>query len=275
MDRMARSTHHRRSLPSIVLLAAAIALPVIATGCRLFDEVREETFGDAAAASQLVEHGWIPEFLPPSASDGHIRYDLDDNETILSFSYAPADAGTLEAACTPASNVPTPAVRASWFPVGIENDADAVYACEDGYLALRGSTAYYWSEPAALTVADLDTDPERYVYLNEERATITGYVDFANVHDRRDTQYGEEAIGLAGEPGRYADPAMFAVFPDGVDPHPLFDEIYAARPGVDEGDVRVMVTGILTVSELPTNFSTSLGYLIAVADPTDVDVLGP
>jgi hypothetical protein len=272
---MEHHLHGRLTVRSVALLAAVIALLLLATGCRLFDETRDETFGSRAEASDLIERGWIPPFLPPSAADGRIRYDLDGNEILLTFSYAPGDGDALESACTPAPNVPTPAVGTSWFPEGIENDADTTYVCDDGYLALRGNTAYYWSDAAALTVADLDADPERYVSLDGKQVTLTGYVDFANVLDRRDTEYGYEAIGLVDEPGRYANPVMFAVFPDGVDPHPLFDEIYAARPSEDEGDVRVMATGGLTVAEQPTNFSTSLGYEIAIAHPDDVVVLAP
>jgi len=252
-----------------------VALLTLTTGCRLFEEVHEESFTDRADASGLIERGWIPELLPPSASDIHVKYDVDSNEAVVSFSYAPADEDDLGSACTRTPHIPTPTMRASWFPDGVENTAAHSFMCDDGYLVTDGNDGYYWSDATALTVNDLHSDAERYVYLDGRLATVVGYVDFDNIFDRRDTEYGYEAIGFVLKPGQFADAVMFAVFPEGSDPHPLFDRIYAARPDDESQGLRLMATGTISVAEQPTNFSTSLGYEIAVADPEDVSIVGP
>lgn len=259
----------------LALTAIALTTILVAAGCRPSGEVREESFDDRdeAVASGLIERGWIPGFLPASAAAIHLKYDIGTNEAALTFAYDPADIDELIGACAAIPLVPTPTLQADWLPPGVAVDADRSFVCDDGYVVADGGVAYYWSTDAGLSVVKLDADPEKYAYLDGERAVIIGYLDFGNIFDTRETEYGYEAVGFVRKPGQFADPVMFAVFPSSSDPHPLFDEIYANSPA-DEGDgLQLIVAGRLELSEQPTNFATDLGWGMNVVSPVDVVVL--
>jgi hypothetical protein len=155
-----------------VHVRTAILLVVVAmlAGC----ESRESRYPsvEAARADGAMQRGWIPEFLPASAHDIRLSYDLDSNEIWLRFGYAPDSlAGMLVAfqkedpAIT--DDYPRMPRRGRWRPESLtrENTTnssatyDGVYWCDRTRYSITGradrargflvvepakDTAYYW-----------------------------------------------------------------------------------------------------------------------------------
>lgn len=89
------------------------------------------TFAEAEADG-LVGKGWIPRFVPKTASDVHLSYNLDTNEIWLRFSAPAADIEALERSLRPlaSGDVSFPRERRSrlrrWWPAAlIERDEGA------------------------------------------------------------------------------------------------------------------------------------------------------
>lgn len=49
------------------------------------------SFASRNAAAEYVEKGWIPKFIPASATDIHLKYFVDNSETWGRFAFAPED----------------------------------------------------------------------------------------------------------------------------------------------------------------------------------------
>jgi hypothetical protein len=121
-------------LPLILLLAA----------CQL-GERPESSFANyqEAAASGMIERGWIPDWLPETAVNIQERHDLDTNASILFFS-AGAEFSTPEG-CEPTSNPPAAAFKESWWPQSFSTDWP-VYDCGSGHLSVDEirMSVYFW-----------------------------------------------------------------------------------------------------------------------------------
>ncbi len=90
----------KTGLALLVLAAVLIALAVT-THKRL--DIRESQYPTMAQAreDQAIQHGWLPEFLPPSATDIRERHDLDTNAVILRFHFPVNETGFWNGACQP------------------------------------------------------------------------------------------------------------------------------------------------------------------------------
>jgi hypothetical protein len=77
---------------------SVLTLLVLALSC---GETRESHYPDRAAAVSdgAIKRGWLPEWLPRSATNIDEWHDLDTNRTIASFSYAPTDPPILPSEC--------------------------------------------------------------------------------------------------------------------------------------------------------------------------------
>ncbi len=77
--------------------AAAIAVAVVVYALVVRGEVRAERYADyaAARAAGAVRRGWIPPFVPPSATDIRQVHDLDSNAQWLRFRVCREDAQAL------------------------------------------------------------------------------------------------------------------------------------------------------------------------------------
>jgi len=249
--------------------------------CNPLTAVNDHQYDDYAslAAAGEIEQGWAPDFLPASATDIHLKYDLDANAILMAFDFAPEDGGALARACTPLNQIFPPKLTAKWWPEGILGDAAAVfYECPNGYLAIRGTQGFYWSGvqvPAnVITVSALDAHPDKYLDLDGKQVTVLGYVDFDNIHDSRETFYQQEGIGFVRKPGQRADAVFYAYFSPDSDLHPLFDELYALRPKhYEKADLQLLMTGTLHAYDQDTNFTHRKAYVIDVGDPANVVIL--
>jgi hypothetical protein len=87
-----------------ILLSAALA-----ASC---GETKESHYPDraAAVADGAIKRGWLPEWLPRSASSIDEWHDLDTNRTVASFSYGEGDAPVLPSEC----RAPDPRTAKIW-----------------------------------------------------------------------------------------------------------------------------------------------------------------
>lgn len=102
-----------------------LAVPLILVlGLCACKETPESTYTSRQAAEQAgaFSRGWLPAFLPSSASDLRELHNLDSNESLLRFSFMPADLPTITASLQPVSEselCPPPFQglrRPAWWP---------------------------------------------------------------------------------------------------------------------------------------------------------------
>jgi hypothetical protein len=105
-------------------------------------ESKEAHYPDmkAAAAAGEISRGWIPAFVPESAVDIRLKYDVENNRTWLSFR-GTTDRAAFPEACLSVNNkevtYPTNGPR-GWWPVDLTADSRdskaeyEYYACKGG-----------------------------------------------------------------------------------------------------------------------------------------------
>lgn len=137
----------------IHLKQAGMTVAVIASlwlfGC---SERPESHFPTREAAAELIKRGWIPEWLPASATNIYEFHDLDTNEVWLRFAYAKTDVPPFESLCYSVNRPPhmRSAGKAWWLKRadGERESALVTYDCsvEGGRLAVdhEALVAYYW-----------------------------------------------------------------------------------------------------------------------------------
>jgi hypothetical protein len=150
----------RRS--GLVGITAAV-MAMVAVGCSGPDIVEKNLSNLAEAREQgvLKEGGWLPDFLPSSATDIRLRYDVDTNEVWIGFDRSGADLAPMDRSCNSvdrASIVFPRKVPRMWWPDALTADpgaskADSGYAffkCSDGgFVAAAGDgkRSFYWFRP--------------------------------------------------------------------------------------------------------------------------------
>jgi len=108
-------------LPSVTLVAA----------CGLSDtQSASYSDYDAAVADGAIERGWIPAFLPRSATDLHEKHNLDTNASLLHFDLAPADLESLARACPAAEDTVPPRLSAGWWPEDLGDGPTVSLRCQ-------------------------------------------------------------------------------------------------------------------------------------------------
>lgn len=131
-----------------------VSLVLCTTGC--FWETIDssyETLADAVAEDQVVK-GWVPGWVPPSATDLRVVYNLDSNASALALELPAKTALNLPSNCasiTYAESVPVYFER-NWWPS--EPDLRAEYsffrcrtdAAQHVFVAVKadGSRALHW-----------------------------------------------------------------------------------------------------------------------------------
>jgi hypothetical protein len=149
----------------LALLILASAAIFAWNGYRRAD-IQESSHATAALAREAgaVARGWLPEFLPPSATDIRERHDLDTNAVILRFSFSSDARDFWKEACQPLAGGKTgrpearPDIRlvagTSWWPGDVPpaEGADPDRAYFSGpkaglFLAIeaKASTALAWT----------------------------------------------------------------------------------------------------------------------------------
>jgi hypothetical protein len=134
-----------------------LALLVAACGSA---DVTDQNFANLADATQkggLREGGWLPRFLPPSASEIKLRSNIDTNEVWVAFAWDGADRGDLANQCrsAPASSGAFPGRSPSWWPAdlvasgpndNVPSTTEFLRCTDGGFVALRPTEkrGYYW-----------------------------------------------------------------------------------------------------------------------------------
>ena len=78
-----------------------------------------------AVSHGVVDRGWIPEWIPASATNIHEIHDLDTNESMLAFQLPATASWSLPPHCQPVSysNIGPPRFSRSWWPTPEEQES--------------------------------------------------------------------------------------------------------------------------------------------------------
>lgn len=102
---------------TILRVTFLLVAAVLVSGCT--NDVLDASYRttSAAVAAGAVKGGWIPEWVPATATDLREVHDLDTNQSALTF-ISPQATWRPPASCRPAfgGNVSEPAFRRSWIP---------------------------------------------------------------------------------------------------------------------------------------------------------------
>jgi hypothetical protein len=108
-----------------------------------------------------ITRGWIPEWIPASATNVREVHDLDTNRSQLAFAYTEFDTATLEPGCRFEAQGQITFARTalrSWWPpeltaASVETKRFSLFACAKdrephAFLAIdpANRTAYFWRE---------------------------------------------------------------------------------------------------------------------------------
>ena len=145
-------------------LLAVVAFGLLSVACR---ETVESSYPDLATArlEGALSRGWLPAYLPESATSLRERHNLDSNATLLFFRFDSADAFTASAPCVAVAEAEVPAPprlgRTKWWPKGLlsaRRGGLRLFRCQDPRLpkqpshswlaidAARGE-AFFWRTP--------------------------------------------------------------------------------------------------------------------------------
>lgn len=101
-------------------LVRLAALLLIASASACFWERPESSYSSLGEAkrNRAIDKGWIPAWLPPSATDIREVHDIDTNESMLVFVSDPEHDWALPSDCQPVSYSQVPPARFSrrWWP---------------------------------------------------------------------------------------------------------------------------------------------------------------
>jgi hypothetical protein len=83
-----------------VVAGFALLLVLVVASSRYLERPRSSfaTYAEAEAAG-MFKAGWLPSYLPKSATNIEERHDIDTNNVWASFSYAPEDTKTIQDNC--------------------------------------------------------------------------------------------------------------------------------------------------------------------------------
>ena len=128
-------------MPLLMVRLLVTLMPLLLVSCDWI-ESKESHYPDmkAAAAAGEISRGWVPAFVPESAVDIRLKYDVENNRTWLSF-HGMVERSTLPEACigvtTKDVTYPSSGPR-GWWPGALtvtskeSNPEYEYYACKDG-----------------------------------------------------------------------------------------------------------------------------------------------
>lgn len=134
-------------------------LLLIVSGCEL-SETREASYADYSAAEKAgeVKRGWIPAYIPKSAVNIRLKYDIENNQTWLTFHVSGDDLLWIQSSCERVSGSEMDYPRKSparWWPSGLINNVSQqqggfyeYYRCQNkGMVAFDKNRKefFYWS----------------------------------------------------------------------------------------------------------------------------------
>jgi hypothetical protein len=124
-----------------------VILATLVAACGLGD-TQSSSYADhdAAVADGAIARGWIPAFLPRSATDLHEKHNLYTNASLLRFDFAPGDLESLAQACPAAEDTVLPRLSAGWWPADLRDGPIVFLQCQGAYLVTDATElrAYFW-----------------------------------------------------------------------------------------------------------------------------------
>ena len=234
----------------------------------------EFTYATYAEAQKdgMIEKGWIPAFVPETATNLHLAINLDTNNSLLSFE-APEKALDDVADCAAVSQKGSHALNARWWSDEYYNDsATRFYRCgKEKWLAVNKNKVWYWVGMKHLTVEELVRHAKSYTYLDKMDVILSGYVDLSNVFDIR-THDESNTFGLVPDFRKGGENDVFVIFDNTDDAYAVLDQIHNETPSCTSTDIaiRMEMEGMLRKFEMPMNFNTDIGYQIQVHDYQDI-----
>ena len=100
-----------------LLLGACQAANLISND---YSEYTFETYAEAEKSGE-IERGWIPEFVPETAKDIHLGYDIDTNDILLTFTVDNQNFVD-SSGCLPTDTKASHALEAKWWSDTIYDD---------------------------------------------------------------------------------------------------------------------------------------------------------
>ena len=129
-----------KSGPSVLTLLLVGTVFALAA-CAETMEASYATVAEAEAAGAIAK-GWVPDWLPPSATSIREAHNLDTNNFMVRFAVPKGTDFQLPSACKPvALNVPTkPPFRRSWWPSdvpasGLATHRHSFFGCNRTFVA--------------------------------------------------------------------------------------------------------------------------------------------
>lgn len=115
---------------SIGLAITVGALLLLSSCLRENLESHYRTYTEAVAAGAIAR-GWIPKWLPSTASDIHEEHNIDTNATLLAFDYGTAGPEQFLATCHRDSRVPRNPGSDGWWPDDATWHKLQFYRCDE------------------------------------------------------------------------------------------------------------------------------------------------
>lgn len=258
------------TFPIIVLFVAALgflALQMVTSLLSDYQEYTYKTYADALNAG-VIEQGWLPEFVPETATDIHLGYDIDTNDILLTFDKGDTDF-TSAPGCIPTEQQGSHALDAKWWSDAFYDDPSTqLFHCgAESWLAVNGDTVWYWDGLKEIKIKDLTRHPKSYKALDGKQVTLTGYVDFYNVFD---TRLGEDRDSFALIPNfdKVGENAVFVHFDQQEDAFALLDELHnqTLAPTSKDISVQLALSGRLRAFEEHLNLGTYHGFEMHLHD---------
>lgn len=118
------------------------------SGCLgLIGEIYSNTYDnyEEAVTSGSIERGWIPDFLPVSATNIFEKHDLDTNNIIVKFDFDINKPINLPENCQTVDRFSNPKfLKAKWCSDDLVKSANTHFKCgQDIYVAISENTVYY------------------------------------------------------------------------------------------------------------------------------------
>ena len=264
----------KKKLLFIILGITVVIISAHQIKTRFIDDYEEsiyKTYEDALNAG-MIDKGWIPEFIPDTAENIHLKYDIDTNELLLTFSNEGPN--FIEASgCIATEEKASHALNAKWWEDTFYDNPDTLFfQCDkDGWLAINGNNVWYWSGLEEIRIKNLTSRPKSYLRLDGKLVTLIGYVDFMNTFDTR-AHDDSDTFALIPDFEKGGEDTIFVKFEHQEDAFTLLDEIHNETPRCTSTDIALQLAlqGTLHSFEMPMNFSTSIGYELQLHNLDDV-----
>jgi hypothetical protein len=125
-----------------------LLLMALTTSCDVVDDIYPDF--DAAQRDNALRRGWLPSWLPKSATDIKSRQDIDRNDYSFAFAMPANEALDLPENCTAVVNPPAPTTRLPNFPKDIESYQNIMQCPElnqngPRYVVKYGTIIFGWS----------------------------------------------------------------------------------------------------------------------------------